>query len=258
MVSRLFAALALVCVLSGCLRPVGDLSHEGGEETGQVAAAAEAAGDPAEAARLYERAAEQDPDSVSALTGLGRAYITLGQFSRAENALNRARSLAPRNPTVHNQLGKLSLHRGDPAAAGGHFSESVRLDKRNLDGLTGKAVSLDYLSRHSEAQVVYRQALAIYPTNFVLLSNYALSMVLAGEHEAGLALMEELRKDPNMGASVMNNLAIAHALSGNTREARAILQQSLGKRDVETTLKLYAEARRAREEGKPIGHMIFE
>lgn len=242
------------CLGSGDKIPGPELDGAGE----QVADAAASVGDHAEAARLFEKSIEADPDSVNILLGLGRSYIALGQLKRAENALLRAKSIERRNSRVHNELGRLALHRGKPSTALENFTEAVQFDRRNLDGLTGMAVALDYMSRHQEAQEIYQRALEIYPTNFVLLNNYALSQVLSGDQAKGRELLEELRNDPNTGDTVLSNLAIAYALEGDTSKAREILRDRLNRRDTDRTLNIYAEARRAKSEGKPIGHIIFD
>ncbi len=245
-----------VLLLAGCVMPRQE-SASARSESEQVAAAALSVGDYAEAARLYERAAAQDQRAVGPLIGLGKAYTALGQYSRAGNALQRAHELNGRNTDVLNEMGRLDLMQMQPKSAIDRFDKALSIDRRNLAALTGKAVSLDYLSRHAEAQVVYREALQIYPTNFALLSNYALSRVLSGDIGEGIRLMEELLRDPAKGETVRANMAIAYALDGRTRDARAILSGTMSPGEIDETLRLYAAARTDYLAGKPIGYMIF-
>ena len=248
--------LSVFCI-AGCVMPHADASKSGDENV-QVAEAAYSIGDYGEAARLYEVAALRNPNSVSALIGLGKSYTALSQFSRANNALVRALQLNGRNAEVHNQLGNLALMELHPKRAIEHFDAALRLDRKNLSAFTGKAVSLDYLSRHAEAQEVYREALKTYPTNFPLMSNYALSMALSGRIGEGTKLMEELLRDPARGDTVRANLAIAYALDGRTRDARAMLEGVMPPAEIEATLRQYAVVRRDYLEGKPIGYLIFQ
>lgn len=246
--------------LPGCLKLAGDGADAGlgGSETAQVAAASYAVGDYAEAARLYERVAQDEPGSVAALIGLGRAYGALGQSARAQSALARAQELSPRNISVLNELGRLALSDGDGARALAQFEAALDRDRRNLGALTGRAVTLDYLSRHAEAQSVYADALAIYPTNFVLMSNKALSQALSGDSAAAIPLMEELRRDPVQGAQVLPNLALAHVLNGQPGQARALLKGQLSAARIEDVLRRGEAARRATAAGQPAGHLIFQ
>ena len=250
------AVIVTAFFLAGCVMPT-DGAYKPADETVQVAEAAYSIGDYGEAARLYEMAAERNPNSVPALIGLGKSYTALAQFNRANNALVRALQLNGRNPDVHNQLGNLALMELHPKRAIEHFDAALRLDRNNLSGFTGKAVSLDYLSRHTEAQEVYRKALKIYPTNFALLSNYALSMVLSGSIGEGIKLMEELLRDPTRGDTVRANMAIAYALDGRSRDARTMLEGVMPTSEIDATLRYYAEVRKDYLAGKPIGYLIF-
>lgn len=256
-VPRLTVLLVSFAMLSGCLGSAGEEAARTSDTT-QVAEAAFSVGDYAEAARLYERVSQSAPGSVTALIGLGRSYAAMGQTSRAEGALMRARELNPRNPLVLNELGRLALGQGSGEKALAQYDAALTQDRRNLGALTGRAVTLDYLSRHAEAQEVYRQALGIYPTNFVLMSNQSLSMVLSGQGAAGIALMEELRRDPNQGSEVLPNLAMAHAIEGNISSARSVLKGNMSEARITQLLRRSEEARKARAAGQPIGHLIFQ
>lgn len=254
---RLAAACTAAILISGCVMPLpGNQSPPA--ETEQVAEAAMSIGDYEESARLYELAAARDTRSVNALIGLGKSYTALGQFNRAENALTRARDLNRRNPEVHNQLGNLALQQMHPKEAIEHFDKALQLDRTNLVAFTGKGVALDYLSRHAEAHQVYEQALKSWPTNFALLSNYALSQVLGRRIGEGTRLMEELLRDPANGETVRANLAIAYALDGRERDARAMLSGLMSDAEIEASLRHYSVARQNYLAGKPVGYMIFQ
>lgn len=226
-------------------------------DTEVVAEAALTAGSYPEAARLYEKAAVERPNSATAFLGMGRAYIELGQLTRAEFALVRARDLDRRNPDVLNELGNLQLRRLHPSEAIELYDQALRLDRRNLSALTGRAVALDFLSRHADAQEVYRKALQYYPSNFVLLNNYALSQVLSGQIGSGLAMMQELVRDPDNGETVRGNMAVAYALDGRMNDARAMLEGTMSSSEIEEALARYAAMRKRFNEGEPIGYLVF-
>lgn len=228
-----------------------------GSETVQVAQAAYNIGDYPEAARLYERAVAADPRSVPALVGLGRTYASMGQFERAKNALENAERIAPQRAEVQVELGHLALTRMHPRDALTYYDAALQADRRNLQAFTGKAVALDYLSRHAEAQQVYRAALAVYPTDFSLLSNYALSKVLSGEIGEGIRLMEELLRDPRQGQTVRANMALAYALDGRESDARAMMVDDMSAREISETLAYYRKVRVDYLAGKPIGYLVF-
>ena len=254
---RLFKRLisGAILLISGCSLPNGGTSNR--PETEQVAEAAWSVGEYAEAARLFERAAERDPRSVNALIGLGKSYSELGQYSRAGNALLSAAALRPRNAEIFGEMGRLALYQGDAEAALAQYDEALKLDPRNLRALTGKAVSLDYLSRHAEAQDVYRRGLAIYPTNFALMSNNALSMVISGDRAAGISLLEELLSDPHYSEAARANLAIAYVLDSRKKDAEAMLAGLMRQSEINDEIKKYVSIRKGLEDGISVGHLVF-
>lgn len=245
----------VILLLTGCSIPEGRPSN--GAQTEQVAEAAWSVGEYEEAARLFERAAERDPKSVNALIGLGKSYSELGQFSRASNALLSAAALRPRNAEIQGEMGRLALYQGDAEAALTNYQSALKIDGRNLRALTGFAVSLDYLSRHDEAQVIYKRALAAYPTNFPLMSNNALSMVIAGDRSAGIKILEELVMDYQNGEAARANLAIAYVLDGRKKDAEAILAGIFSKDEISVEIRKYMEIRKKMADGENVGHLIF-
>lgn len=249
-----FAGLALTACAP---QSIGERPASSTSETVQVGQAAYSVGDYEEAARIYERAAARDNKSSAAYLGLGRSYTQLGQYNRAHNALLRAQSLSSRDPEISNELGNLALQQMQPARAIKYFDESLARDRRNIKGLTGKAVSLDYLSRHAEAQSVYREALSIYPTNFALMSNYALSQVLSRNLGSGIQMMQELLRDSTQGNTVRNNLALAYMLANREGDARAILQGMVPDSEINEILNGYVQVRENYRAGKPIGYLVF-
>ena len=114
---------AMIVLVSGCADNQGRLNLGVGpsqtkvSEMEAVAEAALAGGSYFEAARLYEQAVEETPRSATAYLGLGRSYIAMGQFSRADFALQRARVLDRRNPEVLNAQAELKLQKLRPAEA---------------------------------------------------------------------------------------------------------------------------------------------
>lgn len=254
-------ALLSLMVLGGCAGLDGGwVSPRAGGSTSeavQVAQATYEGGDYTQAAALFERASQADIKSVPALLGLGRSYTALGQYIRAENALTRAHTLAPRNTDVLNELGFLALSQKQPRRAIEYYDAALQTSRRSLPALTGKAVSLDFLSRYDEAQVVYREALGWYPTDFALLSNYGLSQVLSGQIGEGVRVLEELLHDPVKGNAVRQNMALAYVLDDRDADARAVLAGVVPAATIASTITYYRKIRVDYKAGKPIGYLVF-
>jgi tetratricopeptide (TPR) repeat protein len=71
-----------------------------------------------EALQLVERAVKLDPENGAYLDSLGWVHYKLGQYELAEEALEKAITLIPRDPTVHDHLGEVY-------ASTGHLQQAV-------------------------------------------------------------------------------------------------------------------------------------
>jgi tetratricopeptide (TPR) repeat protein len=74
---------------------------------------------PADAVRLLEQAAERPPRDAEALAFLGRAYVAVGQYDRAQVTLARSQALSPDGELVLVGLGELAF-------AIGNWDEAIR------------------------------------------------------------------------------------------------------------------------------------
>jgi len=92
-------------------------------------------GKPAEAVALYERVLQIDPYNVDAHVQLATLYATpeLDQLEKALSMARKARSLAPSNPAIAGQLGRLARAGGDTVWALPLLQEGVRNNPRDAD-----------------------------------------------------------------------------------------------------------------------------
>ncbi|MBU2865841.1 tetratricopeptide repeat protein [Pacificibacter marinus] len=251
----LFALSLSACSLS---MPAGTGgSASGGSETLRLAQATSEAGDNETAARLFEKVLVSEPNSVPALLGAGNSYARMGQNSRAGAVLLRAHELAPNNTEALTTLGRVYLAQHQSEAAIEAYDKALRIDPRNVSALTGKGVALDTLSRHKQAQGVYEDGQTYYPTNFILRSNYALSLAISGDILRGTAILQELVKDPAAAPYVRGNLALVYGLDGRDNDARATLAHDMTPQEVQENIRTYQALRRMNQEGKPIGSLVF-
>ncbi|MGY4473837.1 tetratricopeptide repeat protein [Bradyrhizobium pachyrhizi] len=147
-------AMLTIVMLTGCASP-SDLSRQQWS-TSDLAGGKEF--DPAMHERIsralvhadeqsLRATLDQQPDNVNAAISLARALLARNSSDEALQVLNEVLLAAP----------------GD------------------LRALNAKGVVLDQQGRHEEAQVLYRQGLAIEPTNSMLRNNLKLSAALEGK-----------------------------------------------------------------------------
>lgn len=81
------------------------------------------------------RALELQPERPDIRYALALVYTRLGEFDRAELALQKALLQSPDFTGAHIALGALFLHQSDKAGAFAEFKDALRLDPRNSEAL---------------------------------------------------------------------------------------------------------------------------
>jgi Flp pilus assembly protein TadD len=204
----------------------------------RVADTTRQSGDLAQAASLYQRAAQMDPTNIKPLLELGSIYGQMHLPKQAAEAWQAAISLDPRNTTALRGLGNSQLETGDAPAAIRNIraAQAIQPDWRNDNSL---GVAYDMLSDHAAAQAAYRDGLKLAPDNLQLTNNLGLSLALAGDFAQAMPLLEATAKDPTATPRMRQNLALAYGLSGDDKKAAEIAKLDLDAAGVQENLGYY-------------------
>lgn len=217
--ARLLAALALSATLAAC----ATMGHEGPTLNSQarlrVAQAAEQSGDYALADSMYAEAAAQDPTSASAQLQYANALLREGKVAEARELLTRRMTSVSDRRELEAGLAAMDVLTGDAASALTAYNELLAARPGDLSWTVDKAVALDLLGRHEEAQPLYRRALRALPNDPVVTTDLALSLALSGKTAAARALVTPLRDAANLSPRVQNNIDVVLAASGRAGEA---------------------------------------
>jgi Flp pilus assembly protein TadD len=149
-----------------------------------------------------------DPQSgarLSAIRGLGRAYLQLGQADRALE----------------------------------HWDEAVQMAPGDAASLVGKGVALDDLGRHQEAQASYRIVLSDAPHDVPARNNLALSLAMAGHYDEALEIMTPMARASTSTAQLRQNLALIYGLKGDKGHATSLSRVDLDQQTTEANLRFY-------------------
>ena len=138
-----------------------------------------------EAETLFRRAAEIDPKSSEAQSGLARALALQGKSEAAIEAYQRAESLAPKEVRLKIELAELYRDSGKPEAALATL-ESLPSTRLNQRAILVRVSSLIDLHRADEAFSVARSAAAKSPD---LSLEMARMFVAAKQPDQALALL---------------------------------------------------------------------
>lgn len=194
--TSVLSSVAIAGLIAGCANPMSRLSSaqaaaaSGGAKVGTATRAqvALASGDYAAAVTWAEQAVENSPKDATLRGLLGNAYLGAGRFASAEATYNDALTLGSDQAGVAMKLVLAEI-------ALGKHAEALQL----LDRLRGAVDSADV----------------------------GLAMALAGQPGNAIALLDEAARQPGADARTRQNLALAHALSGDWEMARAVAAQDL-------------------------------
>ena len=190
-------AVAAASLIAGCATPTSKLQVSGGfaskPDTRNIGLATRAqialtAGDLANAVGFAQKAVENSPNDAGFRTLLGNAYLASGRFASAEAAYNDALSIFSNQPAVAMKLVLAQIAQGKNV-------EALAM----LDQLRGVANPADV----------------------------GLAMALAGQPGNAIALLDEAARAAGADARTRQNLALAHAMTGDWENARTIAAQDV-------------------------------
>lgn len=217
----------------------------------RVAASTAAAGDYSNAVGLFRRAHELEPYRVEPLVGLGKALAALGFYSEAADsfrqAIDAARHLEdPEKPAAvpdaMHGLGNALIAMDQPKAAITQFEAAMR-EEEKARTYNGIGVAYDMLGQHAAAQAYYRAGLDLDPGDVGMKNNLGLSLVLTGDFETGIRLLQETASHPRATSRHRLNLALAYGLAGDMDAAARVARIDLDEESVKSNLAYYKTLR---------------
>jgi len=191
-------AIGLLGALAACASPGTRMSNRAsifGDKVDAtnigIATRAQAAiekGDYAAAVTLAERAVGNTPNDAGFRALLGNAYFGGGRFASAESAYRDSLTLLPGQPQLVLKLALVTIAQGKADAA--------------IAVLDGARNVLDP-------------------------SDYGLALALAGQPQAAVNVLDAAARAVGADSRVRQNLALAHALTGDWTQARNVASQDV-------------------------------
>ena len=200
-------AVGMIGALAGCATPgahiatrssiFGDKIDKSNIGVAIRAQTALEAGDYASAVSLAERAVGNTPNDAGFRALLGGAYFGAGRFASAESAYRDSLSLMANQPQVVLKLALVTI----------------------AQGKNDEAMALLEASRN-----------ALDP------ADYGLALALAGQPQAAVVALDAAARETGADARVRQNLALAHALSGNWDQAKLVAAQDMAADQVDARI----------------------
>jgi Flp pilus assembly protein TadD len=183
----------------------------------QLAQAAAARGDSAEALSRYLRILATTPDDMTALIGAGQAALDVGDTNAAAGFFSRADVLDPRNGKVKAGLAGTMLANGNARAALRLFNEAVSFGVQQVDIAADRGLAYDLRGAPKRAQADYGLALRTKPSDEVT-RRMALSYAFAGDRASALAMLDPLLRKQDVPA--WRDRVFVYALTGDVADAQ--------------------------------------
>ena len=188
---------------------------------------------PSQAIQTYQKAIELDPDYYGGYHGLGVFYYYRGNYPEAAKQFQLSIDRAPGRYDEYRNLGAALDELGRDTEAEQALLTSLKL-RETPDALNNMGAMRAYQKRDAEAVVYYRRAVALDPTEYVVVENLADSYRRLGkEHEANAAYrqamdlaMKTLKENPRLGYP-RGYVAYISARLGDRQRAEDEIAQAL-------------------------------
>jgi Flp pilus assembly protein TadD len=189
----------------------------------RIAQAAEAGGDSDLAAAMYGAAATTGGSNPALQLKVATGLARNGKIALAEEALRKGLRANPGQPDLLRALGLVHVAGGKPDQAIAELDQVLSVRPRDVPAMVDKAVALDMTHHHVEAQLLYRQALAVAPDDPDVHNDLALSLMLEGRLAEATAELVPLKDAETTSGRLRNNLGVIYAAAGNPDEAQRLL-----------------------------------
>lgn len=129
----------------------------------ELAQVYEALHQPQLALTYFQRALDNDPNSLLALNGIGLAYMDQNQFEKAINAFNTCLRLDTYNYACEDNLGATYLESAQFSLAGGVLDRAHKMAPERGEALVNLGYLADVNGDWKKAINLYVQAMTVYP-----------------------------------------------------------------------------------------------
>jgi superkiller protein 3 len=147
-----------------------------------------------EAAELFEKALQAQPNDAKALQALGETLLALSEFEQASKVLQKALAVNPGDAKTYGNLGYALLNQGKSAEAAEALRTAVELDPESAVYHSDLAVCLARLNREAEAIQEFRRAIELDPKSASAHYKLANTLVSMGRLPEAVAEYREVIK----------------------------------------------------------------
>lgn len=179
---------------------------------------------------------EANPHDIRASVGLSRELRKEEKYERALGIMLRATSLAPNDPYLFAEMGKIMVERGSPTEGLELLDQASKKLPSDWSIMSARGIAHDHLEDHRKAQDAYQMALTYSPGNPVVLANYGLSLAMEGRLGEAENMLRKAAGHPEASKAISLNLALIIGLKGDFEESERIARAHLAPGTVEENM----------------------
>jgi len=182
-------------------------------------------GDLVSAAGLCDRAHKLQPQNPDPLMQLADILNGLNRPEQAMAAYRMIIETSPQHADARYQLGKMHIARGEYDLAAAQFQVALRGNADDPRFYNALGISHSMIGANESAMQAFADGLNIAPKHISLRNNMGLALVMSGNHEDGVRMLEEVAADPAANETSHQNLQLAYGVVTETEvEAQAVEQ----------------------------------
>ncbi|HEV2651025.1 MAG TPA: tetratricopeptide repeat protein [Rhizomicrobium sp.] len=177
-----------------------------------IALAGCASDDGAKTATAIPPVSRMSPDNTLAANvndalSQAQALRTSGDFESATRIMAQLMLAQPDDARIVGEYGKLLAQENRSTDAVNFLRRAVELQPSDWTYYSALGVSYDQLGDHDNARLAYERALSLKPGTAVVLNNYAMSRMLAGDANGAHVLMAKAQATGSLDPRIAENIA---------------------------------------------------
>lgn len=180
-------------------------------------------GEYVEAERLYERGIVLNPNNINLYIDLGVLYLQIGKVEESITKSKQALSIKSTDPMANFNLGWAYNEKGMYAESIPFMENALRM-MNNPNWWMRLGNSYYNVGQHEKAIQAFNQTLNAQPTNFIAMSNMAVSLSMVNKiNEAEQLLIRAIQLQPRY-PDAYNNLLTVYMTSNQRQKIAPVLQ----------------------------------
>ncbi len=169
-------------------------------------------GDLVTAAGLCERAHNLEPRNPAPLMQLAMILNRMNRPAQAMLAYRTILDVDPRYTDARYALGKMHIARGEYDLAAAQFQTALRQKPNDPRLFNAIGVAHGLIGANASAMQAFTDGLKVAPRNIPLRNNLGLALVMDGQHEEGVQMLEAVAADPAADETSHHNLQLAYGM----------------------------------------------